>query len=212
LTDNKNKRYELLSKIQSNSLRAMALVVARGGGDDSTYFDCVIGNRLTALAMQKYAEAPSEVIEYIHSQALGEQCHCKIFPAENSEIAERIAQFHTRIIESNSWPSFLSCMPLLGERMALATAFCLKNTGLQDRNSHTTDKGFLDEYYHTSQPLNLLALYATEEELEQALRSQEKFLDLMHVPIDIYDATDPGAERCTLQGRQSHEIRIKQKI
>jgi hypothetical protein len=190
----------------------MACILARGGGDDSTYFDCVIGNRLTALALQKYKNAPQEVIDYIHAQAMGEQCHCRIFPADKSDIAERIAQFHSRIIEENNWPSFLACMPLLGERMALTTAFCLKNTELQDRNSHTTDKGFLDEYFHTSQPLILLSLFASEEELEQALVSQQKFLDVMHVPSDIYDASDPWTERCTLQGREAHEIRVERAI
>ena len=74
--------------------------------------------------------------------------------------------------------------------MALTTAFCLKNTELQDRNSHTTDKGFLDEFFHASHPLILLSLFASEEELEQALRSQKRFLDMMHVPKDIYDATN----------------------
>ena len=208
MIDHSKERYKLLSKIQSNGLRAMACILARHGGDDSTYFDCVIGNRLTALALQKYKDAPQEVIEYIQVQQVGEQCHCKIFNAERSEIAERIALFHSKVIEESNWPSFLACMPLLGERMALTTAFCLKNTELQDRNSHTTDKGFLDEYYHTSQPLILLSLFASEEDLKEALFAQQRFLDLMHVPKGIYDASD-WTERCTLQGRAAHEIHVQ---
>jgi hypothetical protein len=171
-------------------------------------FDCVIGNRLTALALQKYQDnAPKEVVDYIRSQQIAEMCHCKIFRADKSELAERIALFHSKVIEENNWPAFLSCMPLLGERMAITTAFCLKNTERQDRNSHTTDKGFLDEFFHASFPLVLLSLFASEEDLEQALRSQQKFLDMMHVPKDIYDATN-WSERCTLEGREAHEIRV----
>jgi hypothetical protein len=201
-----NKRYHLLQKIQSNGLRAMACVLARRGGDDSSYFDCVIGNRLTALALQKYTTAPQEVIDYIQVQMAGEQCHCRIFRSDKSEIAERIAQFHSRVIEESNWPSFLACMPLLGERMALTTAFCLKNTELQDRNSHTTDKGFLDEFWHVSSPLVLLSLYASEDDLEEAIAHQENFLKIMHVPEDIYDPSQPM--KCHLEGRQAHEVRL----
>ncbi len=93
----------------------------------------------------------------------------------------------------------------LGERMALTTAFCLKNTELQDKNSHTTDKGFLDEFFHVSQPLVLLSLFASEKELEEAIQHQEAFLKIMRVPDDIYDASD-WTQRCTLSGREAHEI------
>jgi hypothetical protein len=186
----------------------MAWNLAKGGGDDSSYFDCVIGNRLTSLALQKYKDtAPLEVVDYIRSQQRAEQCHCRIFRAEKSDLAEKIALFHSKVIEETNWPAFLSCMPLLGERLALTTAFCLKNTELQDRNSHTTDKGFLDEFSHTSFPLVLLSLFATEDELEEALRCQQRFLDLMHVPSDIYDASC-WSERCTLAGREAHEIQM----
>lgn len=199
-------RYALISRIQANGLRAMAFNLARNGGDDSSYFDCVIGNRLTSLALKKYTDAPAEVREYISAQMLAEQCHCKIFDPTKSELAERIASFHARIIESRSWPSFLACMPLLGERMALTTAFCLKNTDAQDQSSHTTDKGFLDEYWHTTAPLVLLALFATEGELEAAAADQEGFLGMMHVPEGIYNPAEP--ERCESRGRQAHSITV----
>jgi hypothetical protein len=198
------ERYALLSKLQSNGLRAMAHVLSRKGGDDSTYFDCVIGNRLTFEALKKYADAPEPVVQYIKEQSVSEQCHCKIFPAERSEIAERIAQFHLGIISRRGWPSFLSCMPLLGERMALATSFAIKNTAQEDRSSHTTDKGFLDEFWHCSAPLVLLALYATDQELETACEDQESFIKAMKVPDEIYDATQPA--RCVLAGRQAHSV------
>jgi hypothetical protein len=200
-----SRRYELLQRIQSNGLRAMAYVLARRGGDDSTYFDCVIGNRLTFEALRKYKDAPEPVIDYIESQSLAEQCHCRIFYTQRSELAERIAGFHLRIIAQKNWPSFLACMPLLGERMALTTSFCLKNGPEQDRSSHTTDKGFLDEFWHTTAPLVLLSLYATEEELEQACIDQETFLSTMKVSEGIYDASNP--ERCTEGGREAHSIR-----
>ena len=182
----------------------MAFVMARNGGDDSTYFDCVIGNKLTALALKKYVDAPCEVIDYIKAQMLAEQCHCKIFESEKSELAEGIARFHASVIEESAWPSFLACMPLLGERMALTTAFCLRNSSEQDRSSHTTDKGFLDEYWHTTAPLVLISLYATDEELEQACKNQERFLERMRVPAEIYDSTEPT--RCVLAGREAHSI------
>lgn len=182
----------------------MACVLSRGGGDDSSYFDCVIGNRLTALALKKYFDAPHEVVDYIEAQMIGEQCHCRIFEAEKSELAERIAQFHSKIIEQSNWPSFLACMPLLGERMALTTAFCLRNTEGQDRSSHTTDKGFLDEYWHTTAPLVLLSIYASEKDLEQACEDQEKFLQIMHVPEGVYNASEPL--KCLLAGRDAHSI------
>lgn len=199
-----NRRYELLQRIQRNGLLAMAAILARGGGDDSTYFDCIIGNRLTHDALERYVDAPPEVRDYITAQMTGEQCHCKIFSAERSEAAERIASFHLRVIAERNWPSFLACMPLLGERMALTTAFCLRNTPSQDRSSHTTEKGFLDEFWHTSAPLVLLSLFATEGELELACRDQEGFLSLMKVPPSIYDATNP--QRCSLAGRGTHAI------
>lgn len=184
----------------------MAFNLAKKGGDDSTYFDCVIGNRLTSAALKKYTDAPHEVREYIAAQMLGEQCHCRVFDPTKSDLAERIASFHSGIIESRNWPSFLACMPLLGERMALTTAFCLKNTERQDQSSHTTDKGFLDEYWHTTAPLVLLALYATEEELETAAADQEGFLRTMRVPAGIYDPAAPG--RCEARGRDAHTINV----
>jgi hypothetical protein len=203
----KSKRYELLGRIQRNGLLAMATVLSRNGGDDSTYFDCIIGNRLTAEALKRYSDAPHEVLEYITMQMMGEQCHCKVFPAERSEIAERIAGFHLKIIAERNWPSFLACMPLLGERMALTTAFCLRNTPEQNRSSHTTDKGFLDEYWHTSAPLVLLSLFAPEEDLEQACRDQESFLAAVKASHGLYDATSPT--RCNLSGREAHAIAPK---
>lgn len=90
MTAGNSKKYELLQQIQRNGLLAMATVLARGGGDDSSYFDCVIGNKLTALALQKYADnAPREVIDYIRTQQVAEQCYCKIFRADKSELAEK---------------------------------------------------------------------------------------------------------------------------
>jgi hypothetical protein len=76
--------------------------------------------------------------------------------------------------------------------------------GRFDDDPHTTLKGGIDEFYHATTPLLLLAyLNPSEAELEQAIHDQEEFLKMMHVPNEGMYA--PTTEvRCTLEGRDAH--------
>jgi len=105
--------------------------------------------------------------------------------------------------------------PLAGRTEPVIFREALKLHGIPDSGDlfgqfaddpHTTTKGAVDEFYHTTTPLLLLAYLApTEAELETAIRDQEEFLKLVKVdPKGLYA---PTLElHCTEAGREAHNV------
>ena len=199
-------KLELIDQIQSIGLQAMAMVASRShehgeSKSNTAYFDCHIGSRITAMAKKEFAgKVPFPIEQYITKHQVAEQCHCVMFkPLVPSDLADRIAGFHEIIIMDHGWVSWLCCMPLLGERTALASAIFER----KGNDPHATDKGALDEYYHTTYPLVLISLYATEQELEIAIKDMKKFLKILRTNGETYyDATNPYV--CHNYGRDAH--------
>jgi len=204
--DADEERARLVTRIHRNGLRALHHSIQHHRAQpnapaNTSYFDCVIGSRLSMLALQLVPEsAPPAVHDFLVRHHQHEMCHCAMATSKvPAELADRIAAFHERVLRESGWAAYLACMPLTGERMALGTAFALRN----DDDPHTTVKGFLDEFHHTSYPLLLLGLFASPDELRRAAEAQEKFLGVLGIAETIYEPT--GERVCTAVGREAHE-------
>jgi hypothetical protein len=207
---------ELLYRINLNGIYGMhrtarqIILEGKTGSRNTSYFDCVIGNRITSMALEIFeGKVPETVYSFIKNHHSHEVCHCRMGPSYVPvDFAERVALFHRRIMAEHGIVSYFACMPLLGERMALATAFF----GRSDDDPHTTIVGFLDEFYHCTAPLVLLALLGpTEEQLRQAIKDQEEFMNLCGViEMDkLFPRThlsESDLEYCTVQGREHHNV------
>jgi hypothetical protein len=208
---------KLLYQINLNGIYAMHRVARRagnnaGGNHNTSYFDCVIGNRITSMALEMFrGKVPDVVYNFIKNHHSHEVCHCCMGPSYTpAEFAERVATFHQKIMREHGIVSYFACMPLLGERIALATAFFGRN----DDDPHTTVTGFLDEFYHCTTPLVLLAsLDPTEEELRKAISDQEEFLKMSGVteedrmyPRIHSEESSTAVEYCTIRGRDAHNV------
>jgi hypothetical protein len=210
-------RSKLIYEINLNGIYAMHRVARRagknaGGNHNTSYFDCVIGNRITSMALEIFEDqVPTIVYDFIINHHSHEVCHCCMGPSYTpSEFADKIASFHQKIMKEHGIVSYFACMPLLGERIALATAFFGRN----EDDPHTTVTGFLDEFYHCTTPLILLAsLDPTEEHLRLAISDQEEFLRMSGVTDE--DRTFPRTrsnrssyrmEYCTVRGRDEHNV------
>ncbi len=201
------RQYRLLLRIHENGMRAMLGVTHhpdwRTKPHVTSYFDCVIGARVARMAYDRYPDAPEPVRQFLRLHHLHEICHCTMernpVPAH---IADRISEFILRILKEHGLVSYLAVAQLTAER----SAFGLALFGQFADDPHTTTKGAIDEFYHTTTPLLLLAYLApTEAELEQALRDQEEFLKLVKVdPKGLYA---PTVEKyCTEAGRDAHNV------
>ena len=203
------RKLHLLDEVQSIGLQAMAMVALRSHEHkeskfNTAFFDCHIGSRITSMAKKEFTgKVPFPIEQYIKKHQTAEQCHCVMFKSSvPSDLADKIAGFHEVIIMTHGWVSWLCCMPLLGERIALASAIFEH----RDEDPHSTEKGTLDEYYHSTYPLVLISLYATEEQLEVAIEDMKKFMKMIHgADMTYYDATNPYV--CHYYGREAHELR-----
>jgi hypothetical protein len=201
------RQYELLLRIHENGMRAMLGVTKhpdwRSKPHVTSYFDCIIGARVARMAYDRYPDAPAPVRAFLRLHHMHEVCHCTMernpVPAK---IADRISAFLIGILKEHGLVSYLATAQLTAER----SAFGLALFGQFPDDPHTTTKGGIDEFYHTTTPLLLLAyLNPTEAELEQAIQDQEDFLKLVKVPAGgIYAPT--MEMRCTLPGREAHFV------
>lgn len=201
------RQYRLLLRIHENGMRAMLGVTHhpdwRNRPHVTSYFDCIIGARVARMAYDRFPDAPEPVRQFLRLHHMHEICHCTMernpVPAH---IADRIAEFILKILKEHGLVSYLAVSQLTAER----SAFGLALFGHFADDPHTTTKGAVDEFYHTTTPLLLLAyLNPSEAELEQAIRDQEEFLKLVKVdPKGLYA---PTVElRCTEAGREAHNV------
>ena len=202
-----DRKYHLLLRIHENGMRAMLGVTKHPDWKNkphvTSYFDCIIGARVARMAYDRFPDAPPPVRAFLRLHHIHEICHCTMernpVPAK---IADRIADFLIGIMKEHGLVSYLACSQLTAER----SAFGLALFGQFPDDPHTTTKGAIDEFYHTTTPLLLLAyLNPTDEELLQAIHDQEEFLKLVKVPVEGMYA--PTVElRCTAPGRDAHAV------
>lgn len=199
-----DRSFGLLLRIHENGMRAMLGVTKqpdwKSKPHPTAYFDCIIGARVSRLAYDLYPDAPEPIRQFLRLHHLHELCHCTMerrpLPVH---LADRISEFVERILRDHGLVSYFAVAQLGGERSALGVTLF----GRFDDDPHTTVKGGIDEFYHATTPLLLLAyLNPSETELEQAIKDQEEFLRMMHVPSDLY--TPLTELRCTLEGREAH--------
>ncbi|HZY92430.1 MAG TPA: hypothetical protein VFG07_06635 [Thermoplasmata archaeon] len=201
------RKLELLLRIHENGMRAMLGVTKhddwKSRPHNTSYFDCIIGARLARMAYDRFTDAPEPVRNFLRLHHVHELCHCTMERRPVAQpLADRISGLLEKILNEHGLVAYLACAPLTAERSAFGVALF----GQFNDDPHTTTKGGLDEFYHTTTPLLLLAYLApSEEELEQALRDQGEVLQLMKVPSTGLYA--PSLEvRCTLAGREAHNV------
>ena len=201
------RKLELLLRIHENGMRALLGVTKhddwKARPHNTSYFDCVIGARLARMAYAKFVDAPEPVRNFLRLHHIHELCHCTMERRPVPQpLADRISGFLEKVLLEHGLVAYLACAQLTAERSAFGVALF----GRFDDDPHTTTKGGIDEFYHTTTPLLLLAyLSPSEEELEQAIHDQEEFLGLLKVPTSGLYA--PSLEvRCTLAGRDAHNV------
>lgn len=197
----------LLMRIHENGMRALLGVTKHDDWKqrphNTSYFDCVIGARLARIAYDRFKDAPEPVRAFLRLHHVHELCHCTMERRPVPQpLADRISSYLERVLLEDGLVPYLACAPLTAERSAFGVALF----GQFDDDPHTTTKGGIDEFYHTTTPLLLLAYLApTVAELELAIRDQEGLLGLMQVPTSGLYA--PSLEvRCTLSGREAHNV------
>jgi hypothetical protein len=202
-----DRKYMLMLRIHENGMRAMLGVTKHPDWKTkphvTSYFDCIIGARVARMAYDRFPDAPPPVRAFLRLHHVHEVCHCTMernpVPAK---IADRIADFLIGIMRDHGLVSYLACSQLTAER----SAFGLALFGQFPDDPHTTTKGAIDEFYHITTPLLLLAyLNPSDDELLQAIHDQEEFLKMVKVPSDGMYA--PTTEvRCTAPGREAHFV------
>jgi hypothetical protein len=201
------KKFELLQRIHLNGIHAMHRSAAAphdpSSPHNTAYWDCVIGCRLSSKALELFeGKVPEPVGEFLRQHFSHESCHCCMGPSHvPSELAERVSRFHESIINEHGIISYLACMPLMGERMALATSMFHHYPD----DPHATIVGGLDEFYHASTPLLLLAYMDPPiEKLELAIEDQEKFMTILGVTENdkMYPRVD--GTLCTVKNWEAH--------
>ena len=199
-----DRQFELLLRIHENGMRAMLGVTKHPDWKSkphvTSYFDCIIGARVARMAYDHFPDAPPPVRAFLRLHHMHEVCHCTMernpVPAK---IADRISEFLIRILKEHGLVAYLACSQLTAERSAFGLAFF----GQFPDDPHTTTKGGIDEFYHTTTPLLLLAyLNPSEDELQQAIRDQEAFLKLVKVETEGLYAPTLDL-KCTRAGRDA---------
>jgi hypothetical protein len=153
-----DEKFELIRQIHLNDIYAMhhvALQELRNINRDynTSFWDCRIGATNTALAKTLYYDKlpkfAQRSLDTIHAQEI---CHCRMLASlAYSEAAVRIAGFHQKVLE-NSFVAWLARQPLIGEKMALATAIW----GRHSDDPHATLQGTLAEEFHQNQTLAVI--------------------------------------------------------
>jgi hypothetical protein len=202
-----DRTFALLLRIHENGMRAMLGVTKHPDWKSkphvTSYFDCIIGARVARMAYDRFTDAPEPVRAFLRLHHMHEVCHCTMernpVPAK---IADRISEFLIGVMRDHGLVSYLACSQLTAER----SAFGLALFGQFQDDPHTTTKGGIDEFYHTTTPLLLLAyMNPSEDELLTAIHDQEEFLKLVKVPSEGLYAPTLDL-RCTLAGREAHFV------
>ncbi len=203
-----SERFELVRKIHLNGIYAMHHVLVSGAPyspitSNTEWWDCRIGVVNSSLAKKlwhdRLPEFAQRFLDIAHAQ---EVCHCsQKAGSPPSPLAERIAEFHRKALEK-SFVAWLACQPLIGEKMALATAIKYRS----ESDPHSTIQGALSEEYHQSLALAVLvALDPSREELEFALKCQEEMLAMMGINDRDRNIIGADGEVCTVASRAYHQ-------
>jgi hypothetical protein len=204
-----DEKFELIRQIHLNGIYAMhhvALQELRNINRDynTAFWDCRIGATNTALAKKLYYDKlpkfAQRFLDTIHAQEI---CHCRMLASlAYSETAVRIAEFHKKVLE-DSFVSWLACQPLIGEKMALATAIW----GRHRDDPHATLQGALAEEFHQNQALAVMvALDPMIEELKKALQFQARLLEILQVNDEDRKVIGADGEICTIFGWEAQMI------
>jgi len=206
ISDLRDQKFDLLYKIHLNGIHAMHRVARDADRPHNTaYWDCVIGCRVSSMALEFFKDrVPDRIYNFLEVHFTHEACHCCMGPSiVPAEIADRISNFHQQLIREHGIVSYLACMPLMGERMALAGSLFHH---FKD-DPHATVVGGLDEFYHTSTPLLLLSyLNPTVEELQLALDDQERYMRQFGVKEEDRKYPRIDGTLCTVKGTEEHNI------
>lgn len=200
------ERWLLIKRLIQNGSTAMHFVHRKGRDSEhnTQYYDCHIGARNTALAIDLYKDRlptfAHDFLRIIHAQEL---CHCAQLPKRpRSPVADRIAEYHEGVLR-RSFVEWLACQPLIGERMALAAAVYFG----YDDDPHSTLQGGLSELYHQTLALSvLLMLGPTIGELHNAVEAQEGMFRIMGVTAEDRLLIGADGEVCTAPGREAHQV------
>lgn len=177
-----------------------------GRPHNTSAWDCAIGLRNTSTALKLYGDkVPRFVRETLEVHMRQEKCHCCFRTRTIAEdLAIKISEFHDRVLREHGLLSYLACMPLGGERAALAEAIFYRYPD----DPHATVQGTLAEVYHQSLALVdliLLAESASEEELRRAEADQRLLMAMLGVTEEDY--TLFGAdEECTRPTMEAHNV------
>ncbi len=204
-----DEKFELIRAIHLNGIFAMHHVALSETNKEkrpynTSWWDCRIGATNTALAKRLYYDQlpdfAKKFLDTIHAQ---EQCHCTMLPTgPRSELAERIALQNERALR-DSFIAWLACQPLIGEKMALATAIW----GQHLDDPHSTIQGTLAEEFHQNQALVvMIALDPPLEELKKALKYQEEFLEMARVSTVDRVFFGADGEPCLIKEREKHNV------
>jgi hypothetical protein len=202
-----DEKFELIRQIHLNGIYAMKHVALQELRKEkreynTAWWDCRIGVNNTALAKKLYynklPKFAQKFLDTIHAQEL---CHCKMLDSlKPSQVAERIAEFHRKALE-DSFIAWLACQPLIGEKMALATAIW----GQHKDDPHATLQGAISEEFHQNQALAvLIALDPSVEELKKALAYQEKLLSILGINDEDRFFIGINGEICPYIGWDDH--------
>lgn len=171
---------------------------------NTQFWDCRIGAVNTALAKKLYYDTlPQFAQSFLDMISAQEQCHCAMLPIRpRSELAEKIAAFHEKALR-DSFIAWLACQPLIGEKMALATAIW----GQHEDDPHSTIQGTLSEEFHQNQALAvILGLNPEVQELEKALSYQEKLLQILGLSDEDRILIGVDGIPCHVQDREKHNV------
>jgi hypothetical protein len=177
-------------------------------GANTSAWDCRIGGKTTTLALRLFGHTvPSDVKRHMEAHHRQENCHCLMGIGLDmpKELAERIAAFHERVLRENGMLSYLACMPLGGERAALAQAIYHP----RKTDPHSTLQGSLSEVWHQSLALlDLVEIAELEpvEKLETAVRHQEELARMLGCEPEDWILISADGEVCTKPGREAHQI------
>lgn len=206
------RRAELVDRILRNGIAIMHRIArmdydpARGA--NTSAWDCRIGGKTTTLALRLFGDkVPSSVKQHMEAHHRQENCHCLMGIGLDmpKDLADRIAAFHARVLEENGMLSYLACMPLGGERAALAQAVYHP----RETDPHSTLQGSLSEVWHQSLALLDLAAIAEAEpveRLERAVKDQEDLARMLGCEEQDWRLIGADGEVCTAPGREAHQV------
>ena len=174
---------------------------------NTSAWDCAIGLRNTTTALELYGKTvPEFVRNTLEIHLRQEKCHCCFkTKAMTEELAVKISDFHDRVLREHGLLSYLACMPLGGERAALAEAVFFHYPD----DPHASLQGALSEVYHQTLAvidLMILAEYNTLEKLKQAETDQREVMKMLRVEERDFLLLGADGDTCTKPTMEAHNV------